>query len=158
MAKTFSRLECPTGPTFLSDGSIADTLASLRVVFLTNFIPAYRLPVLRALSSRVGVLKTLVSTAMASNRSWTPDWRDLDVDVQRSISVRKVLQHPDGFEQETFIHLPYDSLPKLAKLRPDVVISGELGLRTMQAVLYRMTVPRSRLIIYADLSEQTERP
>jgi glycosyltransferase involved in cell wall biosynthesis len=130
--------------------------ATARVVFLTNFLPPYRLPVLRALSAHVLSLKTFVSTKMEANRNWGSDWDGLKVDVQKCFTRKKLDKHPSGFTQETYVHLPYDTLPKLAKFRPDVVISGEMGARTAQAVLYRMAVPSSRLIIHADLSEHTE--
>jgi glycosyltransferase involved in cell wall biosynthesis len=136
----------------------AETLPAFRprVVFLTNFLPPYRLPVLRALRPHVSALKTFVSTKMEENRSWVTDWKGLEVDIQKSLSTKKCDRHPDGFTQETYLHLPYDTLPKLAKFRPDVVISGEMGARTIQAVLYRIAVSSTRLIIHADLSEHTE--
>ena len=130
--------------------------SAARVVFLTNFLPPYRSPVLRALSAHVLALKTFVSTKMEANRNWAADWDELDVDVQQCFTKKKLDKHPSGFTQETYVHLPYDTLPKLTKFRPDVVISGEMGARTIQAVLYRIAAPQSRLIIYADLSEHTE--
>ena len=144
-----------TGSAFARKNEAIPT-ANAHVVFLTNFLPPYRSPVLRALSSQVLALKTLVCTEMEANRNWAPDWRELDVYVQKSISTKILDRHPDGFTQEIYLHVPYDTLPKLARFRPDVVISGELGARTIQAVLYRIAVPSSRLIIHADLSEHTE--
>ena len=157
MLKTIGTSEYLKAARYVQQQDFATATGGHRVVFLTNFIPPYRLPALRALGLHLGTLKTFVSTSMEVNRSWTPDWQDLDVDIQKSVSVRKVLRHPDGFDQETYVHLPYDTLPKLATFNPDVVISGEMGARTMQAVLYRIATPRSRLIIQADLSEYTER-
>lgn len=127
-----------------------------RVAFLTNFVPPYRAPVLRELSAQVGTFRTFVSTKMEANRSWAPDWSGLDVQVQKSLSFKKLDRHPSGYTQETYLHVPYDTLPHLAKFQPHVVISGELGPRTIQSVLYRVANPRCRLIIHADLSEHTE--
>lgn len=156
MLKTISTLESLTAAEYSLHRNATTSVANLRVVFLTNFIPPYRLPVLRSLGSHLGALTTFVSTEMEANRSWAPDWQGLHVDIQRSLSFRKMQRHPDGFEQDTYVHIPYDTLPKLAKFSPDVVISGEMGARTVQAVLYRLATPKSRLIIYADLSEHTE--
>ena len=133
-----------------------NSASAARVVFLTNFLPPYRSPVLRSLSAHVLALKTFVSTKMEANRNWAADWDELDVDVQKCFTKKTLDKHPSGFTQETYVHLPYDTLLKLTKFRPDVVISGEMGARTIQAVLYRIAAPRSRLIIYADLSEHTE--
>lgn len=156
MLKAISTREPLTAAEYLLHRNATTSAANLRVVFLTNFIPPYRLPVLRALGSQLGALKTFVSTEMEANRSWASDWQGLHVDIQRSLSFRKMQRHPNGFDQDTYVHLPYDTIPKLAKFSPDVVISGEMGARTAQAVLYRLATPKSRLIIYADLSEHTE--
>jgi glycosyltransferase involved in cell wall biosynthesis len=40
--------------------------------------------------------------------------------------------------------------------RPDVVISLEFGFRTLQAMLYRIFIPSSRLIVWVAVSERTE--
>jgi glycosyltransferase involved in cell wall biosynthesis len=130
---------------------------SLRVALLTNFIPPYRLSLLEALRSRLGHLRVFVSTPIETNRHWSPAWGDLDVVVQRTMTLRGRWTDPSGFRERTFVHLPVDTVRQLWRFRPDVVISGELGLRTGLAVLYRLLRPRSRLLIWATLSERTER-
>ena len=45
----------------------------------------------------------------------------------------------------------------LLAYRPDLVITGEMGARSLLAVLYRRLRPRSRLILWATLSEHTEK-
>ena len=56
-----------------------------------------------------------------------------------------------------FVHIPYDTLPILWRERPDVVMSAQLGFRTVQAALYKRLRPQSRLIIWTGLSEHTEK-
>ena len=54
------------------------------------------------------------------------------------------------------IHVPYDTIPQLLRFRPQAIVSGELGLRTFQASVFRWIARRSRLVIWATLSEITE--
>jgi hypothetical protein len=130
--------------------------AALRVALLTNFIPPYRLPLYRALAQRVSDLCVVISTSMEANRQWAVQWDDLAVQVQRTLTLRRTWRHPQGFAEPLSMHLPYDTLPLLRRYRPDVIISGELGLRTLQAMLYRRLHPSSRIIIWGTLSEHTE--
>jgi hypothetical protein len=55
------------------------------------------------------------------------------------------------------VHVPFDTLAQLRRYRPHVVISVEMGMRTLLAGLYRKIDRRSRLIIWAEVSETTER-
>lgn len=128
----------------------------VRVVLLTNFIPPYRLPLYKAIAERVGELHVLLSTPMEPNRAWPLEWSNLNVIVQRNITFRRTWRHPQGFTEPLYIHLPYDMLYRLGQDRPDVIISGELGLRTLQAVLYRRLYSASRVIAWVTLSEHTE--
>ena len=130
---------------------------ALRVALLTNFIPPYRLSLLEALQSRVGQLRVFVSTPVEKNRPWLASWGNLDVVVQRTVTLRGLWTDPSGFREQTLVHLPFDTVRQLWRFRPDVVVSGELGLRTFLAALYRWLRPRTRLVIWATLSERTER-
>jgi glycosyltransferase involved in cell wall biosynthesis len=128
----------------------------VNVTLFTNMIAPYFLPVLRNLAASLRSLQVFVSVAMEPNRPWKPNWDAVDVTVQRSFMLRRVVKYKQGFSMELFKHFPYDSLYRLYKCRPDVVISSQLGFRTMQAVIYRLLNPGSRLVIWADLSEHTE--
>lgn len=127
-----------------------------RVVLLTNFIPPYRLPLYRTLAAHVGDLRVLLSTQMEANRQWSVDWSDLDVVVQRAVTLPHIWKHPQGFHEVQYVHFPYDTLQHLYHYRPSVIISGELGLRSLQALLYRTIQPKTRLVLWVTLSEHTE--
>lgn len=126
------------------------------VVVLTNLIPPYSVSVYRALQERIGKLRLLVSTPMEPNRSWPINWEGLQVRVQRTLTFHRTWRHPAGFSEPLYVHVPFDTLWLLWRYRPRIVISTELGLRTLQAATYCRLNSRSRLIIWADLSEQTE--
>lgn len=126
----------------------------LRVALLTNFIPPYRLPFLEALAARVGALRVLVSTPMEHNREWQPEWGNVDVVVQRGVSVRRTWR-AERFREAIEMHVPLDTVPRLRSFRPDVIVSGEMGARTVQAMMYgRMT--GTPVHIWATLVEDLE--
>jgi len=127
-----------------------------RVVLLTNFIPPYRLPLYKAVAARVPELQVLISTPMEANRNWQPNWEGLNVTVQRNLTLNRTWRHPHGFSEPIYIHIPYDTIGLLYRHRPDVIISGEMGLRTIQSLIYRKLNPKSRLIMWATVSEYSE--
>jgi glycosyltransferase involved in cell wall biosynthesis len=129
----------------------------MRVALLTNFIAPYRLPLLEALRDRVSELRVFLSTPMENDRQWEVDWGTLDVTVQRSVSWGGNYHDTMGFSRKLQIHLPYDTLPQLGRYKPDVVISSELGMRSAQAALYRLLGHSAPLLIWATLSEHSER-
>ncbi|HEX5446097.1 MAG TPA: glycosyltransferase [Pirellulales bacterium] len=126
------------------------------VVLLTNFIPPYRVPVYAELARRVERLTILLSTPMESNRKWTPDWGQLDVRLQRTMTVQRPWRHATGFCDTLQVHLPYDTLGQLRLLRPDVIVSAELGFRSALSSLYSSMVRRTPLVLWATLSDHTE--
>jgi len=128
----------------------------LRVALLTNFIPPYFLPVLKALSKQVAELHLFVSTEMEDNRDWSHNWGELNVKLQKTVTLLCKRKHHLGFSSKYYLHFPYDTVLRLLKCQPDVVISAQLGLRTIQASLFRALRPRTGLVSWADLSEHTE--
>jgi glycosyltransferase involved in cell wall biosynthesis len=132
-------------------------LLDARVVLLTNFVPPYRLPLYEALAKRLGSLTILVSAQSETNRNWRFDSGALDVHVQRTTTVRRPWRHPAGFSDELSIHVPWDTLGWLRRLRPDVVVSAELGPRSLASAVYCLGRRSPPLILWATLSERTER-
>ena len=128
-----------------------------RTVLLTNFVPPYRVKLYQALRNRVAQLRILISTLMEPDRTWAPNWDDLDVVIQKSKMFKLWYHHPLGFHYRSYLHVPLDTLSLLRQYDPDVVISGEFGPRTLLAALHcRLVRPRCRLFIWAMLSEHTE--
>jgi glycosyltransferase involved in cell wall biosynthesis len=127
----------------------------LRIALLTNFVPPYRIPVFREIAGRVASFRVLVSTLMEANRHWAVDFGGLEVVVQRNLTLRRRWRHPSGFEETMYLHFPWDTLWQLLRYRPDVVVSGEFGFRTLNAVIYKL-LSRSKLVIWATISESSE--
>lgn len=126
----------------------------MRVALLTNFIAPYRVPLFEAIAQRCGELRVFVSTRMESNRQWQPAWGSLDVVEQKTITRMRMWRAKE-FSEALEIHVPYDTIAQLRRYRPDVILTGEMGPRTMQAVAYaRMT--GTPVVLWAMLSEHTE--
>lgn len=109
----------------------------LRVTFLTNFVSPYRVPVLRCLAQRFD-LSILVNVHTEFDRHWRTETDDLDVSVTRTWTRRRTVQHttPVAYEEVLSQHIPTRLIRDLRRKRPDAIISGELGLRSMCAVVY----------------------
>jgi glycosyltransferase involved in cell wall biosynthesis len=56
--------------------------------------------------------------------------------VQRCLTIEHRSRHPHGYVEQQTIHFPYDTMLRLHRERPDIVVSAELGARTIQAALY----------------------
>jgi glycosyltransferase involved in cell wall biosynthesis len=128
----------------------------VRVALLLNEIPPYRVPLLEALAKEVDELKVFISTKREPDRPWETDWGTLDVVVQRTVTITRRRLHPQGYRQTMYVHVPYDTVFQLLKYKPDVIISGEMGARTIQAAIYRRLAPLSRFLIWCTLSEVSE--
>lgn len=135
---------------------VAERILPAHVVIVTNFIAAHRTPLFRELARRVSRLTILLSTPMEANRRWQPDWAGLDVVVQRTTTLPQTLRHRAGFDDLTYVHIPWDTVGQLRRLRPDVVLSAEFGLRSAFSAAYCKLFRRVPLVFWAGLSEHTE--
>ena len=76
---------------------------------------------------------------MEKGRTWAPDLSLPNTRIQRTLSWTYQSRHPNGFTETLQSHFPYDTIPLLLKEKPKVVISSELGARTVQALIYRLS-------------------
>ena len=129
----------------------------VKAAFLTNCIAPYFLPVLRVLTNSIKDFHVFISTPMEKDRPWEPDWNGVNVTLQKSYSTRNSHTFKEGFTERFERHFPYDTLALLFRYRPDVIVSAQLGFRTIQAAIYRLLHRSCRLVIWADLSKHTER-
>ncbi len=128
----------------------------MKVVLLTNFIPPHRIAFYQALNNLLEEFTILISTNMEANRNWPIFWGKLNVVKQKTITLHETWVHPKGFTDKIFIHIPIDTLKQLKKIKPDWIISGELGMRTIQAIIYCYLHSDTKLAIWATISESTE--
>ncbi len=126
------------------------------VTLLTNFVPPYLVAFYGALRRRVSRFRILVSTPMEENRSWPFQGDDLPVRVQRALTLRRTWRHPHGFTETVSLHLPIDTWWQLARSRPDVIVTTEFGLRTLQALVYAAVRRGTRVVLWALVTETLE--
>ncbi len=107
-----------------------------RLAILVNTIAPYRIPIYAALAKSFEAL--VLHGGREANRSWT-------LDLPEGLKTREVwtLQIPTkkqtgiaGVWDTQYLHLNGGLLWWLPIFRPDVILSNELGLRTLLALLY----------------------
>jgi glycosyltransferase involved in cell wall biosynthesis len=145
-------------PYCVDKSSPDEEVVDARVVFLTHYIPLYQVRVLQSIARRVRDFHVLVSTPIEPNRDFAPDWSGLNVAVQDTWTMRRQWKHRgDGeFSDSLYIHIPYDTTRRLRSLKPDIVMSLELGARSIGAARYCCRFPESKLILCTYMSQRTE--
>jgi hypothetical protein len=127
---------------------------SARVALLTNTIPPYRESLYGAIGRKVRELRVFLSTLSAAELYHIEG--EFQVTVQKRVILPSPWIHPIGFTDSASVVLPYDTGRQLAKYRPDVVITGECGLRSLQSAVYCLRQTRCPLVLWATLSDHTE--
>ncbi len=108
----------------------------LRVALLTNAPAPYRTEFFNELA-RLCTLLVVFDTEREPDREWVIETSDFDFDWR--ISHGLAVSHPHlrrrNFDTHV-LHIPLNTFAVLEHFRPDVVVSAELGVRTMWAALY----------------------
>ncbi len=128
----------------------------LKVVVASPFIAPHKLPIWQELAGRVERLTLLLSTEMEPNRRWQAESGGLDVRIQKTTTFTLPWRHKHGFTDPCYVHIPRRMIRELRELAPDVVISGELGIRSLFSSVYRALFPRTKLIFWCAVAESTE--
>ena len=127
------------------------------VVILNNYIRKHHVDSYRELAKRVRKLTVLLSTPMEPDRDWDAQWSDLDVRVQKNLMFTTSWKHSSGFREPNFIHIPVDTTSQLKRLKPDIVFSYEMGMRTLLSSWFRRFHPSVPLVMVGNMSEFIER-
>jgi hypothetical protein len=128
-----------------------------RVALLTNSVPPAEKCFFLAMQERFSDFHLFLSSPQEAKNLSSGHWDGLHGTVQKSLTLRRQSRHPVGFSTELAWDIPWDTPIQLARCRPDIVISAQLGFRTLFAALYRVFHPAARLILWAPCSEHTER-
>lgn len=123
----------------------------MNVAFLTNIISPYRRGVFERLAHTPGWnLRIFINAASEFDRAWSVDTSSLPVTTTRTRSLARTLvtHQPVRFEQRIELHLPTGLWSDLSKFKPDVIISHEMGPRSIIAAAFarRHDIP---LVIWA---------
>ena len=127
------------------------------VVILNNYIRKHHVDSYRELAKRVRKLTVLLSTPMEPDRDWDAEWSDLDVRVQKNWMFTTSWKHSTGFREPNFIHIPVDTTSQLKQLKPDIVFSYEMGMRTLLSSWFRRFHPSVPLVMVGNMSDFIER-
>ena len=129
-----------TVPSDRSDPNLGQTAlgetAPFHLVYLVNFFAPDQVAIWEELARRVKRVTILVSVDMEGNRAWKPERTQLDVRTQRTWTITRKIKHSTGYTDVNYVHLPLDTGSQLRKLNPDVVVSSELGMRSLLASRY----------------------
>ena len=138
------------------DNGTCEELIDSHVVILTNYLRRHHVAAFREFGKRVRKLTVLLSTSMEPDRAWEAEWEDLDVLVQKNWMLTTNWRHSSGFREDNFIHIPVDTLGKLRQLKPDLVLSYEMGMRTMFSILFRRFNRDVPLVMVGNMSRYIE--
>ena len=113
---------------------------TVHVVVLTNLLAPYRIALLNAMFETVDL--TVIQTGHEGNRppGWAQSAREsprFSIISSRSIQMRRRLYRGSRIEDTKYMHMPLNVVPLLRRLNPDVIVSSELGLRTLSTVIFR---------------------
>lgn len=118
----------------------------MRLAICTNFVSPYRRPVFAALAEQTGAdVRVFTSTRMERDREWAViDSGDTSFSITRSACLTRRITSSTpgeaGFTQHLERHFPFGLPTDLIRFRPDAIISGELGPRTMLALVAGRTL------------------
>ena len=130
--------------------------STAHVVILNNYLRKHHVFVYRELQKHVGKLTILVSTPMEANREFEPEWEGLNVEVQKNWTYNGNWKHK-GFQEDVYVHFPVDTASQLKRLKPTIVLSYELGLRTLLSSWFRLFNRNVPLVMVGNMSEYIER-
>lgn len=112
------------------------TAAKPKLAVLVNTIAPYRLPIYAGLTEHFDTL--VLHGGTEPNRSWDlhvpSDLKTKHV-ATRQLRVRKQTG-VKGIRDTSYVHFNFGLLWSLPRFQPDAIISNELGLRTLLALLY----------------------
>lgn len=110
----------------------------LNIALVTNMVAPYRVSFYNELSSHCEL--TVVTDATSEfNRSWEQDQSQFKFAllVLNSLSIVLPRKRKDlGYQEHRQLHFAEKLIPALWGIRPDVVVSNELGLRSFWCMLY----------------------
>src|SRR3954471_21799936 len=128
-----------------------------RIALLTPIPAPYRLPFFAALSEHAE-LTVFFDALSEPNRRWI--WRDSDFRFRYRLLKGLFIPVPrrragEASPSRRYLQLRWSIIPELFRLKPDIVVSAEMGPRSLQAALYcRLT--GARLILWWEGTPHTE--
>jgi hypothetical protein len=129
----------------------------MRIAVLTNAPAPYRVPVFERMAETDGVTLRVFFDDVPDSRAGASSLPFPHEVLPRGPALRRrSYQDEPRFAERRAIRFGWHYLPRLAAFRPDVLISGEFGWRTLHAALYAL-VAGIPLLIWWEATPFTER-
>ena len=128
-----------------------------RVALLTNMPAPYRLPFFKELNRYCDLL-VVFDGYIEPNRQWKLGEEELGIryTFAQGLCIPYQRKRLDiGASGERYLRIQYDIIPTLYAFKPSVVVSAEMGPRTLQAAVY-CEVTNTPLIIWWEGTQHTE--
>ena len=145
-----------SGVVFQSEDVSTSNVFNGSVALLVNYVRSPDLPIYTQIAKAVKKLTVLVNQPVDPQLAGAQDFGELQVVTQRTWTIKRKWRHTSGFTDGLDIHIPLDTHEQLKRLSPDVVISKELGFRSLSAARFALR-RRIPLVLWTNLSEHTER-
>lgn len=128
-----------------------------RVVIFLDYMWPTRARIFRVIAESVGDLRIVCSMLLGKDRRWETGFDGLSVHIQRAVHWQSRWRYFVGVAESSSISFPIDSVPLLFGLKPDVVISSQLGFRSLSAAVYRLMKKKSRLVLWLQMAEHQQK-
>ena len=128
----------------------------IRVAVVTHALSPHRLALMECVAASVDDLRVFLSQADDKLHKFPFEGGSLAVTIQKSLNWEHQFQNVHGYRDISHVHVPYDTYQQLMRYKPDVVISTELGMRSLLSALYCSRRRSAKLVLWATLSERTE--
>ena len=126
-------------------------------MILNNYLRVHHAVSYVELAKRVRKLTVLLSVPMEPNKDWDAEWMGLDVRMQKNWMFTKKWKHSKGFTEDNYIHVPVDTVKQLKQLKPDIVFSYEMGVRTLLSGWFRRWNRKTPLVMVGNMSQDIEK-
>jgi glycosyltransferase involved in cell wall biosynthesis len=112
-------------------------------------IPPYRYPVFKGIAAdKRWRFRFLVSSP--PDHTDAQAWRDLEIEHVAALHVRRQTHHRNsGALQEEPVPLPVTLIWQLLRYRPSIIVSGDMGIRSLMCWLVAAMI-RAKLIIWSE--------
>ncbi len=147
--------QADTAAAFNSD-PVPSLFLQKRIALLTSYLLPDRAALMRAFASYTTHTRIFLSSRLENHGDDIFRWADLDVAMLATYRRVHRFQHANGYKDQSEIHVPLNIITQLWRYRPDVVITGEFGVRTLWAIVYKILRPKTKLVLWATLSQRTE--
>lgn len=108
-----------------------------KLALLTNIVAPYRLPIYTKLAEHFELL-VLTSGEEDNRRVWSGLEATATFRIKRAwgLTIKRVKKSESGVADVSYIHINPGYMWEMIKFRPDVIVTNELGFRTLFAMIY----------------------